>query len=220
MGVARTCSALFAVAIAVASCSRAASTADAGADAADEVVGYPPTGDDGSEGCVPDGYPCGDAGACCSAACTGGVCGTGAACSIGGAPCTNADECCSRVCTAGECVGLTPFSPPQDCVGAGDVCQTGAPCCYGGCVSGYCTYCPYLFATGACDECVAGACCDKLADCFDDPTCKSFLQCIVSCEQNGGSGADCATEPCAAGEDATSIALTPCFTSSCASSCN
>jgi len=71
------------------------------------------SGDDGSEGCVLDGYACGDAGECCSGACSEGICGLGGTCLPPGAACMMPDECCTRLCVEGGCA-----DPPEG--GAGD----------------------------------------------------------------------------------------------------
>jgi hypothetical protein len=86
------------------SCSSGSGPGTASQDAAAEIVGYPPSGDDGSEGCVLDGYPCGDGGPCCSGVCSDGVCGAEGTCTPVGGPCESAGTCCSRVCTDAGCV--------------------------------------------------------------------------------------------------------------------
>ncbi|HEY1695561.1 MAG TPA: hypothetical protein VGG39_25510 [Polyangiaceae bacterium] len=91
------------VAIAVWSCSSGSSAPAGTSDAAVIDEGYLPTGDDGSEGCVLDGSPCPDAGACCAGVCSAGVCGATDACAPAGAACSTPDTCCSRACTASAC---------------------------------------------------------------------------------------------------------------------
>ncbi|HEY5242677.1 MAG TPA: hypothetical protein VIJ22_14455 [Polyangiaceae bacterium] len=100
--------------LAVASCTDAASTSDGGGDAAVIDEGRLPSGDDGAEGCVLDGYACGDAGQCCSGACVAGLCGEGGTCLPAGSGCTTSDACCSRECTAAQCAGAANDASPAD----------------------------------------------------------------------------------------------------------
>jgi hypothetical protein len=55
-------------------CSTTTPTTPTTPDAAVLHDGYPNVGDDGAEGCVLDGYPCPDAGSCCSGMCIGTIC--------------------------------------------------------------------------------------------------------------------------------------------------
>jgi hypothetical protein len=66
--------ALLAAAIVVTGADGCSSSSTITPDAAVLDDGYPSMGDDGAEGCVLDGYPCPDAGSCCSGVCIGATC--------------------------------------------------------------------------------------------------------------------------------------------------
>jgi hypothetical protein len=66
--------ALLAAAIVLSCACGSSTTSTTTPDAAVLDDGYPNVGDDGAEGCVLDGYPCRDAGGCCSGVCIGTIC--------------------------------------------------------------------------------------------------------------------------------------------------
>jgi hypothetical protein len=92
-----------AAALALASCSSTGSSSDAGEEPVIIDDGRPASGDDGSLGCVLDGYPCADASPCCAGVCTAGFCGEGGTCLPKGTPCSSANVCCSHACAASQC---------------------------------------------------------------------------------------------------------------------
>lgn len=204
----------------VASCDDAPSTSSGGGDAAVIDEGRLPSGDDGAEGCVLDGYPCGDTGECCSGACSEGLCGTGESCLDAGATCTTQDQCCTRQCTSSVCTGTANEPSPPTCIGDDALCDGGTACCDGQCTGGYCVNCPNVIGPGACNACIADVCCTTVAQCSGDTSCHAFLACVVSCEGDGGTGFDCALGSCAAGADALTTKMAECYAGSCTSQCH
>jgi len=89
--------------LALAACGTSTSSSDAGPPPQVLDDGRPAGGDDGSLGCVLDGYPCADGSPCCAGVCTAGFCGEGGTCLPKGTACSTANDCCSRACTASHC---------------------------------------------------------------------------------------------------------------------
>lgn len=220
MGVGWRRSALACAALATWSCDDARSTVPAGVDAAVLDDGRPASGDDGAEGCVLDGYACGDAGECCSGACTGGLCGLGGACVLVGGSCTTPDECCSRVCAGSLCAGDANGASLPNCLADDAPCGIGTVCCGGACTGGHCHSCTYSLGTTACDACISETCCATFSVCLVEPACASMLACVVACERAGGSGSACALQSCAVDADALSAAMSACYATSCTAACS
>jgi len=213
-------SALVGAMLVVASCDDEPTPSTGGGDAAVIDEGRLPSGDDGSEGCVLDGYACGDAGECCSGACSEGLCGTGEACLEAGATCTTRDQCCTRTCTSSICTGTANEPSPPSCINDDAVCDGGTPCCDRQCTAGYCSTCPESIGPGACNACIANACCDTVGQCVNDPSCFAFLVCVVSCGSEGGTGFDCALGACAVDADAFTTKMAECYAGSCTAQCH
>ena len=220
MGIRWRQSALVCAALATWSCDDARSPPPAGVDAAVLDDRRPASGDDGAEGCVLDGYACGDAGECCSGVCSDGLCGLGGTCVLAGGACATPDECCTRQCTSSVCTGTANYPSPPTCINVDAACDGGTPCCSGGCTGGYCMTCQTLIGPGACNACIADACCPTVSQCSGDESCHAFLQCVVACEGDGGSGYACALGSCRPDADALTTGMVECYASSCTTACH
>lgn len=207
---------------AVAACDASgAGSLDAGSPAIVAVeAGYANGGDDGALGCSLDGDACSEPSECCSGTCTRGVCGAGPYCSPPGAPCSSPAACCSHECALGLCADDSAPPPPAPCTPSAPACGDAGACCGGACLGGYCSSCATPLGAGACPVCIGNACCDAIGACLGDPACAAFLQCVLSCEGDGGTGYACALGPCRPDADAITLPVVQCYASSCTAECH
>ena len=152
--------------------------------------------------CFPDLSGCSEGTQCCSGVCVGGQCGaSGRDCLPDGLGCQHAAQCCSLACSA-TCGGVTMDAGEPD-VSASD-----------GSSSSVCT-----FGTTFCDACLNTECCTEIEACQGDAVCASQLQCLVTCERNGGSGFACAAGLCSKPSDQATTNLFTCGSQKCFSPC-
>jgi len=187
---------------------------DAGGDA---------TGD--TSVCAPLGAACNVSVDCCKGACVAGSCSEGPppSCLPDGAKCSTAAECCSPSCVDGVC-GL-PEPPP--CKPDGVPCQSAGECCSSSCTDDVCGGTVVIdggvscasSSTKKCDQCVASFCCQEMIDCGNETSCSSWLACVQSCEQKGGSAFACTQNGCGGPPTPTSSALYGCAQQDCATQC-
>lgn len=174
-------------------------------DATDGTDGHGPTLDGSREWpdgqCFPDLAGCTDGAECCTGVCTEGQCAASSrTCLPDGLGCQHPAQCCSQTC-AGLC-GAVPAEGGLADVAPGD---TGSPLC----------------AVGAttCDACLATACCAQIEACRGDAVCAKAIECLTTCEQNGGSGFACAEGQCSTPADQFTTNLFTCGSQECLSPC-
>jgi hypothetical protein len=73
--------------------------------------------------------------------------------------------------------------------------------------------------SSTCDLCLSNSCCLQVEACQIDPTCKSAMACLVTCEENGGSGLACSEGECSKPADQETTNLFTCGSQQCASPC-
>jgi hypothetical protein len=142
----------------------------------------------------------------------------GDACLPLGSGCTQRFQCCSQQCHGAKCVA-------QNCEADGQPCVAAAQCCSGTC-NGQCGAQPgeggpasCAFGDTTCDQCLSTLCCAQVAACEQDPACLQALQCLVTCEQGGGSGLACAEGQCSKPSDQLTTNLFTCGSINCSTPC-
>ena len=161
---------------------------------------------DGSQGwpdgqCFPDLAGCTEGTQCCAGTCTGGQCAAGSrTCLPDGLGCQHPAQCCSQTCA--DVCGAVPAEASLADVAVGDA--GGTICTVG---------------STTCDACLSSACCAQVEACKNDAVCTKALQCLTSCEQNGGSGFACAQGQCSAPADQFTTNLFTCGSQKCLSPC-
>ncbi len=170
---------------------------------------------DASPVCTPHGGSCTMEGQCCNGeACSDSTCGGSGACNPDGTMCTSFTPCCSGSCFHGFC------GPPSNCQGQGAICSIGSQCCSRQCTDNLCGAgnCAAL-GPSPCDTCTALSCCGALSACEPDPGCLSYLQCVVGCESDGGTGFSCTQGQCASLGGSLAGQLEQCVQQMCLTEC-
>jgi hypothetical protein len=139
--------------------------------------------------CEPDGVACINASQCCSAICSGSVCGSPVpTCLPDGSSCQDPSQCCS-----GQCSPNGICTPPN-------------------------VACAVSSNANQCDVCLAMACCPQLSECQASPVCAKTLACFDACYKGAGTGVNCASQ-CGFMSSAQGSTLEQCGVSTCASRC-
>jgi hypothetical protein len=139
--------------------------------------------------------------------------GSTTGCSPDGTVCHSDGECCVGRCSKGFC-GLS-----SSCQEDGVICSNAAQCCSLACTNQLCgaSNCAAL-GPSQCDTCTALSCCSQLGACEPDPGCLAYLQCLVSCEMDGGAGLPC-SQGCASLGGSAASQLQQCVQQQCLTAC-
>jgi hypothetical protein len=188
---------------------------DGGSPVGADAGGPDSTAVDSAPPCTPDGGSCTSSAQCCGGeGCIDSTCGGGATgCSPNGANCMADGECCAGQCSKGFC------GPPSNCRQDLAICSSAAQCCSLACANHLCgaSNCAAL-GPSQCDTCMALSCCSELSACEPDAMCLAYLQCLVSCEMDGGAGESC-SQGCASPGDPLTSQLQQCAAQNCLTAC-